>query len=223
MARITIAVDGPASSGKGTVARGVARSLGYQYVDTGAMYRTVALVAEERNVPWTDADRLSDLARSLDFTFGWDGDVLHVNVGGRDVTSAIRRDEIGRGASDVSAHPSVRAALLQLQRDLGHKGGIVMDGRDIGTVVLPDADLKIFLDADLDERASRRHEEMLRRGDLTSYAQVREALAARDKQDRDRPVAPLKQAADAVYLDTSQLTIREATDQVLALAQARGA
>lgn len=223
MARITIAVDGPASSGKGTVARGVARALGYQYVDTGAMYRSVALVAEERGVSWKDADALAKLAGGLRFSFGWDGDVLHVIVDGRDVTSAIRRDEIGRGASDVSAHPPVRGALLELQRALGREGGVVMDGRDIGTVVLPDAQLKIFLDADLDERASRRHEELLRRGDLTSYAQVREALAARDKQDRERPVAPLRQAEDAVYLDTSQLTIREATDQVLALAHARGA
>jgi cytidylate kinase len=221
--RITIAVDGPASSGKGTVARGVARALGYQYVDTGSMYRSVALVAKERGIAWQDEPALVRLATTLEFHFQWDGDVLRVMVGDRDVTAAIRRDEIGKGASDVSALPGVRAALLGLQRDLGKKGGVVMDGRDIGTVVLPDSELKVFLDADLDERARRRHDELLRRGEVTSYAKVRDAMAARDKQDRERPVAPLRAAPDAEHVDSSTLTIREVVDAVLELAKARGA
>ena len=219
MRKLTIAVDGPASSGKGTVARGVARALGYQYVDTGAMYRTVALLAQEREISWSDVTAVSELAQSLQFRFIWDGDVLRVFAGDREVTSLIRHDGIGRGASEVSAHPSVRTALLELQRQLGHQGGVVVDGRDIGTVVLPDADLKVFLDADVDERARRRHEEMLRHGEVSSYHDVHDAIERRDRQDRGRAVAPLKQAHDAIVLDTTNLTIRQATDAVLALAR----
>lgn len=221
MPDIAIAVDGPGSSGKGTVARGVARVMGYQYVDTGSMYRSVALLSHERGIPWTDGPAVAHLARGLQFRFHWDGDVLRILVDGRDLTSLIRQDSVGSGASDVSIHGEVRQALLELQRKLGHQGGVVMDGRDIGTVVLPDADLKVYLDADLDERARRRHEELLRRGDLTSFHEVRDALEARDRQDRERAVAPLRQAPDAVYLDTSTLTIREATDLVLELARER--
>jgi cytidylate kinase len=220
---IAIAVDGPGSSGKGTVARAVARALGYAYVDTGSMYRSVALMARERGVSWQDGPALARLASGLTFDFRWDGDILIILVDGFDVTSAIRKDDIGTGASQVSAWPEVRAALLERQRDLGHRGGVVMDGRDIGTVVLPDAQLKIYLDADLEERARRRHDELLRRGDVVSYPQVLEALETRDRQDRERPVAPLCLAPDAVFLDTSTLTVREATDKVLDLAEERGA
>lgn len=220
---IAIAVDGPSSSGKGTVARAVARTLGYAYVDTGAMYRSVALVARDRGVTWHDGAAVSEVARSLHFDFSWDGDVLRIVVDGHDVTTVIRSDDVGRGASDVSVHPMVRNALLDLQRALGHRGGVVMDGRDIGTVVLPDAQLKVFLDADLDERAMRRHDELLRRGELISLAQVKASLAARDHQDRDRAVAPLRQAEDAVYLDSSRLTIHQVVDLVLSLAHSRGA
>lgn len=223
MAEIAIAVDGPGSSGKGTVARGVARALGYQYIDTGAMYRAVALLAKEREISWKDGPSVAALAAHLRFQFSWDGDILRMQVDGRDLTAAIRRDDIGRGASDISVHPEVRSALLSLQQGLGRQGSVVMDGRDIGTVVLPEARLKIFLDADLEERARRRHDEMIRRGELASYQDVYSGLEARDRQDRERPVAPLIQAKDAVYIDTSQLTIREATEVVLALARARGA
>lgn len=220
---LTIAVDGPASSGKGTVARGVARALGYQYVDTGAMYRAVALFARRRGVAWDDEPALARLARDLRFRFHWDGELLRVEVDGEDVTGAIREDAIGNGASDVSALPAVRAALLEQQRALGASGGVVMDGRDIGTVVLPDADLKVFLDAGLDERARRRHEELLRRGEVVHYAEVRDAIADRDRRDRERGTAPLRQAPDAVYVDTTDLTIRQAVDVLLALARERGA
>lgn len=220
---LTIAVDGPASSGKGTVARGVARALGYQYVDTGAMYRAVALFARRRGIAWDDEPALARLARELRFRFHWDGELLRVEVDGEDVTGAIREDAIGNGASDVSALPAVRSALLEQQRALGASGGVVMDGRDIGTVVLPDADLKVFLDAGLDERARRRHEELLRRGEVVHYAEVRDAIAERDRRDRERETAPLRQAPDAVYVDTTDLTIRQAVDVLLALARERGA
>lgn len=218
---LTIAVDGPGSSGKGTVARGVARALGYQYVDTGAMYRSVALVARERGLSWSDEAAVSALASGLEFHFEWSGDVLVVVVDGVDLTTAIRADDIGRGASDVSVLPGVREALLGLQRQLGEAGGVVVDGRDIGTVVLPDADLKVFLDAALDERARRRHEELVRRGGTSSLAEVRAALELRDRQDRERAIAPLRQAPDAVHIDTTHMTIPAAVEAVLALARRR--
>lgn len=221
--RITIAVDGPGSAGKGTVAKGVARALGYQYVDTGAMYRAVALFCRRRGIAWNDDQGCADVASTLQFEFAWDGDVLRVVVDGEDVTAAIRQDGIGRGASDVSALPAVRKALLGLQRDMGAKGGVVMDGRDIGTVVLPDAELKIFLDADLDVRAHRRHEELIRRGEVVPLNQVRAGLAFRDKQDSEREVAPLKQAKDAVYVDSTKLSAAQVIDRVLEMVKARGA
>ena len=220
---IRIAVDGPGSAGKGTVARGVARALGYQYVDTGSMYRAVALVAQSRGVPWSDGDAVARLAAALTFHFSWDGDVLRIEVDGVDITRAIRDDAVGLGASAVSVHPQVRRTLVDLQRALAQDGGVVMDGRDIGTVVLPDAELKVFLDATLDERARRRHDELVRRGEPASYAQVRDALARRDHQDRARAASPLRPADDALHVDTSELTIRQAIDAVLALAHSRGA
>jgi cytidylate kinase len=215
--KLTIAVDGPGSSGKGSVARGVARELGYQYIDTGAMYRAVALMARRRGIDPDDAAGVAEVARSLQFAFDWDVDVLRIRVNGEDLTRDIRADDVGQEASRVSRHPEVREALLGLQRSLGAGGGVVMDGRDIGTVVLPDAELKVFLDASLDERARRRHEELVRRGEAAHLADVRNALAQRDRQDRERDTAPLRAAADAVVLDTTNLTIRQAVDRLLAL------
>ncbi|MBA2321746.1 MAG: (d)CMP kinase [Deltaproteobacteria bacterium] len=221
MSGITIAVDGPGSAGKGTVARGVARALGYQYIDTGSMYRALALFALHKGVSWSDGPALAALAAALRFHFRWDGDHLRVEVDEIDVTREIRDDAIGRGASDVSIHPEVRTTLVALQRALAREGGVVMDGRDIGTVVLPDAALKVFLDAGIDERAQRRHEELLRRGEQLSFAHVRAGLEARDRQDTEREHSPLVAASDAIHLDTSDLTIRQAIDAVLALARER--
>lgn len=218
---IAIAVDGPGSSGKGTVARKVARALGYQYVDTGAMYRAVALLADRRGVAWTNEAALVALTAGLDFRFVWDGESLRVLVDGEDVSAPIRIDAIGQGASRVSALPGVRAALLDLQRALGAAGGVVMDGRDIGTVVLPDAELKIYLDATLEERAARRHDELVRRGEVVSLHEVATKLAERDRLDMKREVAPLRAADDAVHLDTTELTPRQALDAVLRLVQQR--
>jgi len=223
VAPLTIAIDGPASSGKGTVARGVARRLGYGYVDTGAMYRSVAWAARERGVAWQDAAALGTLAASLRFRFAWEGDILRVFVDGQDVTSVIRQDELGLGASEVSRHPEVRTALLGRQRELGAEGGVVMDGRDIGTVVLPNAGLKIYLDAALDVRALRRHEELLRRGEAVSYETVRAAMMARDRQDMGRAVAPLKPADDAVIVDSSHKSALDVIEEVLVIAAERGA
>jgi cytidylate kinase len=221
VAELAIAIDGPASSGKGTVARGVAERLGYAYVDTGAMYRSVALLARRRGISWDDEAGLAALATGLRFSFQWADGLLRVIVDGEELTRAIRTDELGTGASMVSRHPAVRSALLGLQRGLADAGGVVMDGRDIGTVVLPDAELKIYLDAALDERARRRHEELVRRGEPVTLHDVEDAMRARDAQDMNRSVAPLAVAADAVVLDSTHLTIRQAIEQVLALAASR--
>jgi cytidylate kinase len=217
---LTIAVDGPGSSGKGTVARGVAAALGYRYVDTGSLYRAVALLARRRGTPWSDAAAVEALARSVALEFVGDGEVHRVLADGEDVTRDIRDDEVGQGASLVSRHPGVRDALLGLQRALAAGGGVVMDGRDIGTVVLPDADLKVYLDASIDERARRRREELVRRGETVSAEQVREALVLRDRQDAERAVAPLRVAPGAVVVDTTELTVRQAVDALLALVRA---
>ena len=223
MAGITIAIDGPASSGKGTVARGVARALDYRYVDTGALYRAVALRADREGVSWDDGAGCAAVAAGLRFDFRWEDEVLRVLVDGEDVTGSIRTAEAGLGASAVSRHGEVRQALLRLQRELGAEGGVVMDGRDIGTVVLPEATLKIYLDADVEERARRRHEELVRRGDSPGFAAVRAQLITRDKQDMEREIAPLRAAEDAVRLDSTELTIPQAVDRVLAIARRRGA
>ena len=219
MRRLTIAIDGPGSSGKGTVARGVAAALGYQYIDTGAMYRSVALIAQQRGIAWSNEEQLTTLAASLKFEFSFDGDQLRVYVAGTDVTQVIRTSEIGQGASAVSTLAGVRGALLRLQQELGAQGGVVMDGRDIGTVILPKADLKIFLDADLSVRAHRRYKELIQRGEDVTLAGVESALAARDSQDSSRTIAPLKKAEDAVVIDSTNLDIPDAIALVLKYAK----
>lgn len=220
MRALTIAVDGPGSAGKGTVARAVARALDYRYVDTGAMYRAVALASIDRGVALTDAEAVSRVAADLELDFEWTGDDLRVLVGGVDVSRRIRTSEMGDAASLVSTHPPVRTALLGLQRALAARGGVVLDGRDIGTVVLPDADLKVFLDGSLSVRAARRHLELVEKGESITLEEVRAALAARDKQDSERAAAPLKAADDAVHVDTTHMTIAEAVESVLALVDA---
>lgn len=216
---LAIAIDGPASSGKGTVARRVARELGYAYVDTGALYRGVGLQLLERGGDPRDAAAAAAVARGLRFGFSWVGGRLSVALDGKDATTAIRSESVSAAASAVAVHPEVRAALLQTQRDLAGAGGVVMDGRDVGTVVLPDADLKIFLDASLEERARRRH---LEQPDHP-FAEVLEALRARDAQDAGRAAAPLRRADDAVVVDTTGTAIDDVVAQILALAHARGA
>jgi cytidylate kinase len=214
---IAIAVDGPASSGKGTVARRVALALHYQYVDTGAMYRTVGLFALRRGIDVRDALATAAIARAIHFAFAFRGGALVVIADGEDVSTAIRGESVGAAASAVAVHPEVRLALLGLQRGLGAAGRVVMDGRDIGTVVLPGAQLKVYLDASLDERARRRHAELPGR----SFDDVRAELAARDAQDMGRATAPLRAAPDAVVLDSTALSIDAVVDEVVRLAAAR--
>jgi cytidylate kinase len=212
---LAIAIDGPASSGKGTVARMVARTLGYAYIDTGAMYRAVALRAQEEGIDLGDGARLGALAASIDFRFRWDGEQLQILDGERDLSREIRTETVGRGASAVAVLPAVRAALLGRQRALGADGGVVMDGRDIGTVVLPDAGLKIFLDAAPSERARRRHAELALKDPGLTYEVVLADLIARDKQDSQRAAAPLRRAEGARLVDSTGQTIEAVVATIL--------
>jgi cytidylate kinase len=215
--QICIAIDGPASSGKGTVARTVAKALGFAYIDTGAMYRSVALLAEDGGVDWTDEGGLADLIERLRFDFLWDGDELRIVVNGHDISERIRMQRIGQGASDVATLSGVRAGLVERQRALAEGGAIVMDGRDIGTVVLPQARLKIYLDASVAERAKRRFLELQQRGQNVSLSQVEAEVLARDNQDKNRAVSPLRQAHDAVYIDSTSLNSEQAAQKIVEL------
>ena len=218
-----IAIDGPASSGKGTVARLTAMELGFAYIDTGAMYRAVALCGAAQGIDLRDGPGLAELIATLTFTFGFEDGAFTLIVDGQDITRAIRTQVVGQGASLVATLPEVRGALLDTQRALATEQGVVMDGRDIGTVVLPDAQLKDYLDADLSIRARRRHAELVGRGVEVGYEQVREELAARDAQDSGRAHAPLAQADDAIVLDSTQLTPEQVTRLVVTMADKRGA
>jgi cytidylate kinase len=213
-----IAIDGPAGAGKSTVAKALARRLGFFLLDTGAIYRTLALQASRVGVEFSDGPRLGELAQALAIGFAEDGRVL---LGDEDVSQAIRTPEMSQGASTVSAHAPVRAALLGLQRRLAERGRCVVEGRDIGTVVLPWAPLKIFLTATPEVRARRRWEELTARGQPVDFAATLAELRERDERDTTRATAPLRQADDAVLLDTSTLAEEAVVDRMEALARAR--
>jgi cytidylate kinase len=197
----------------------VADRLGYRLVDTGAIYRAVALCARRAGVAWDDGEALARLVVELAIEFRLEGGVNRVLLDGDDVSEAIRTAEISQGASIVSAHPKVRAGLLALQRRLAGEGGAVLEGRDIGTVVCPQAPVKFFLDASLAERAKRRQRELAAAGKDVPYEEVRVAIAVRDERDSRREVAPLVAAPDAVTLDSTQLTVAEVVDRIVAAAQ----
>jgi len=210
-----IAIDGPAGSGKSTVARCVASSLGFTLLDTGALYRSLALIAHESGVAWEDGTRLAQVALTMVVRFSLEGEVNRVFVDGRDVSSAIRTPEISMGASKVSALKEVRLALFGLQRRVAELGPIVAEGRDMGTVVFPDADVKIFLMADPLVRAQRRHKELLAANHHVSFEQILEEQNRRDMADASREVAPLKAAKDAQTIDTSFLTIEDVVEMIM--------
>ncbi len=221
-AALALAIDGPAASGKSTVAHGVARALGLAIIDTGSLYRTVALAARRRGVGWTDDDALAGVVAGLDVKLEPSDGGFSVLLEGEDVTKAIRAPEISHGASVVAARPVVREGLLELQRRLAHRPpGAVLTGRDIGTVVLPDATVKFFLTASPEVRARRRHDEYVARGEDARYEDVLAAVRERDEKDRTRAVAPLRQAADAVLVDSSDLGIEEVVDRMLGEVRAR--
>jgi cytidylate kinase len=213
-----IAIDGPAGAGKSTAARALAHRLGFFLLDTGAIYRALALAATRAGIAWSDAPSLARVAEELPIRFDESGRVF---LGDEDVSTAIRTPAMSQGASTVSAHPPVRQVLLGLQRKLASGGRCVIEGRDIGTVVLPWAPLKIFLTASPEVRARRRYDELMTRGQPVDYDATLAELRERDERDSTRPVAPLKQAEDAVLLDTSALGEDEVVDRMEALARAR--
>jgi cytidylate kinase len=216
-----VAIDGPAGAGKSTAARMLAKRLGYTLLDTGAIYRVMALRAREGDVDWADGPAVAALADGLELRFHLDGDLNRVFVDGKEVTTAIRTPEMSDGASRVSALPEVRAALLGIQRRIGAAGDVVVEGRDIGTVVFPDAGAKFFLTASTDERARRRVAELAAAGRPADAATTRAEIVARDERDSTRAAAPLRKADDAMEIDSSALGPDEVVARMAAVVAAR--
>ncbi|MGA2193393.1 MAG: (d)CMP kinase [Nitrospirota bacterium] len=209
MKDLIVAIDGPSGAGKSTVGRMLAKALGYIYMDTGAMYRAIGWKAVSEGVELKEGPALRELCRSTEVELRQEGGELKVFVDGRDVSSLIRTPEMSMAASAVSAQPCVRERLLELQREMGKKGGVVMEGRDIGTVVFPQAGIKFYMDADVRERARRRYAELLARGEKVDLEKTVEAVMKRDYDDSHRDIAPLKKAEDAIVVDTSNMTAEE--------------
>ena len=215
----SIAIDGPAGAGKSTIARQLAKELGFYYVDTGAIYRTVAYFMDILGVSPKDADGVARYIDELTVEIEYDADgKQHMIMNGMDVTDEIRTQDISQKASLVSAHGVVRDVLLDMQRDVAKKHNVIMDGRDIGTVVLPKADVKIFLTASAEVRAKRRCDELNAKGQKSEYAQVLKDIQQRDYQDTHREIAPLKMAKDSVKLDTSDLDIDQVIEAIRQIA-----
>ncbi len=215
-----IAIDGPAGAGKSTIAKLAASELSYIYVDTGAMYRAIGLYVYRKQIPENDKQAIGEAAKETEVTIRYIDGERHVYLNGEDVSEEIRKEHIGHMASVVGAVPAVRAHLLALQRQIAKENDIIMDGRDIGTCILPNADVKIFLTATPEERARRRHIELVAKGEEKTYDEVLADIKERDYRDTHRDIAPLKKADDAVYLDTSNMTIEEAAAKVVELAKA---
>ena len=210
-----IAIDGPAGSGKSTIAKLVAKRLNYRYIDTGAMYRAVAWTAQKKGLSLTDETAMAELARSLTIEFVPGADGQSVLVDGENATTHLKNETVGKGAATVAAQKSVREVLVARQRQIGETGNVVMDGRDIGTVVFPQANKKFFFVADAEERGRRRYEELKSKNPDLDLKIIIEEIRQRDHEDCNRKISPLVRAEDALEVDTTRLSIEEVTDHVL--------
>ena len=214
-----IAIDGPAGAGKSTIAKMAAKKLDFIYVDTGAMYRAMALYFLRREIDAKDEKKIAEACEHINVTIAYQEGEQQVLLNGENVNAFIRTEEVSMMTSNTSKYPAVREKLLYLQRELAAANNVIMDGRDIGTCVLPDAELKIYLTASASERAKRRYLEQKERGVESDLAQIERDIIARDEQDMNREIAPLKQAEDAIYLDTSDMTIEEGVTKIVSLVQ----
>lgn len=218
-----IALDGPASSGKSTTAKLLGEKIGFLYIDTGAMYRAMTVKAKRNNINYTDDSGIISLLDSTEITQQIDPEtgLTKTFLNNDDVSEEIRTPEISKGVSSVCAIPAVRRKLVELQRKMGQGQNVILDGRDIGTVVFPDADYKFYFDADLDIRAQRRYKEMKEKGIEITFEEIRNDIARRDKQDSEREDSPLKPAADAIHIDTSKLSIEEQIEEIYKVIKAK--
>lgn len=214
-----IAIDGPAGAGKSTIAKMAAKKLDFIYVDTGAMYRAMALYFLRREIDAKDEKKIAEACEHINVTIAYQEGEQQVLLNGENVNAFIRTEEVSMMTSNTSKYPAVREKLLYLQRELAAANNVIMDGRDIGTCVLPDAELKIYLTASASERAKRRYLEQKERGVESDLAQIERDIIARDEQDMNREIAPLKQVDDAIYLDTSDMTIEEVVTKIVSLVQ----
>jgi cytidylate kinase len=214
---IIIAIDGPAASGKSTAAKRLANALGYLYLDTGAMYRAITYSVLKKNI-FDDLEKIFDLVRNIELELKFEDGVTRVFVDGEEVTDFIRTPEVSGKVSEISRIPEVRKEMVKLQRRIAEQGNLVAEGRDITTVVFPNADVKIFMTASLDERARRRYKEHQERGEDVTFEEVKANLEKRDKIDSTRPVSPLRKAEDAVELDTTNMTVEEELEKMKNLA-----
>ncbi|SDW58249.1 cytidylate kinase [Marininema mesophilum] len=215
MKQLSVAIDGPAGAGKSTVARQVAKQLGLTYVDTGAMYRAITWKALTNGVDLTHEDAITQMAKNTDLRLSMDVKGSDVWVDGTTVSEEIRSPEVTSNVSTIAGQSKVREVLVDKQREMGRRGGVVMDGRDIGTHVLPDAEVKIFLTASIEERARRRYQEMVRRGFKVDLEQLKKEIGLRDEKDKNREHSPLRPAEDAIHLDTTGLSINDVIGRIL--------
>ena len=212
-----VAIDGPAGAGKSTIAKLVAKEKGYVYVDTGAMYRGLAIHFLENGIEAEEKEKIAEACKDADVTIRYEDGQQQVYLNGKNITAKLREESVGNMASKSSAIPEVRAKLLELQRELARKEDVIMDGRDIGTCVLPDADVKVFLTASVETRAKRRYDELVEKGVACDLEEIARDIAERDERDSTREIAPLKQAEDAVLVDSSYMTIEEVVAAIVKL------
>ncbi len=218
---MNVAIDGPAGAGKSTIAKKVAAKMEYIYVDTGAMYRSLALYFIRKGINKDDEAKISEAVKECDVTIGYEDGQQQVLLNGENVTGLIRTEEVGNMASSSSTYKAVRAKLLDLQRKLASENDVIMDGRDIGTVILPNAQAKIFLTASVDTRANRRYKELKDKGESPDLEKIKKDIEERDYRDSHRDEAPLKQADDAVLVDTSDMSIDEVTDRLIEIIKSK--